>query len=71
MSEVTGIEVPSNVMIDSLRNEIARLNDQRIQLVTTIEWQNQVIDALKHQIDHLGGHDHDHDHPETTQADSE
>lgn len=61
MDETKGIEVPSNVMIDSLRNEIAKLNDQRIQLVTTIDWQNQVIEALKHQIEHLSGHDHDHE----------
>lgn len=70
MEEIKSVEVPSNVMIDSLRNEVARLNDQRIQLVTTIDWQNQVIEALKHQLDHLAGHEHTHEE-DSTQTDSE
>jgi hypothetical protein len=69
MENVKGLEVPSNVIIDNLRNEVANLNDQRIQMAATIEWQTQVIEALKHQIEHISGEDHTHE--ETTQDDSE
>jgi hypothetical protein len=70
MEDIKSIEVPPNIMIDSLRNEVARLNDQRIQFVTTIEWQNQVIEALKHQLEHAENVSHEHPE-ETTQEHSE
>lgn len=59
---VDTFEVPQNVIIDGLRNEVARLNDERISMVLKLQFANQVIEALKHQLDHAHGHDHDHDH---------
>lgn len=49
--ENNSLEIPPTLMIDSMRNEVANLNDQRIKLIATVEWQKQVIDALKHQLD--------------------
>lgn len=61
---VESFEVPPNVIIDGLRNEVARLNDERISMVLKLQFANEVIEALKHQLDHAHGHDHEHTHEE-------
>lgn len=63
-SSVESFEVPQNVIIDGLRNEVARLNDERISMVLKLQFANEVIEALKHQLDHAHGHDHEHTHEE-------
>lgn len=62
---VESFEVPAQVIIDGLRNEVARLNDERISMTLKLQFANQVIEALKHQLAHAEGHDHEHDE-ETT-----
>ena len=64
MDQVETLEVPQNVIIDGLRNEVARLNDERISMVLKLQFANEVIEALKHQLDHAHGHDHEHTHEE-------
>lgn len=58
--QVETLEVPPNVIIDGLRNEVARLNDERLSLVMKLDFANQVIEALKHQLAHAAGEDHEH-----------
>ena len=60
MEEVQSFQVPDQVIIDGLRNEVARLNDERISMVLKLQFANQVIEALKHQLAHAEGHDHEH-----------
>lgn len=55
-------DVPPNIVIDGLRNEVARLNDERLSMLMKLEFQAQIIEALKHQLQHASDHDHDHDH---------
>jgi len=61
MDEVQSFEVPQQVIIDGLRNEVARLNDERLSMSLKLQFANQVIDALKHQLAHAESHDHEHD----------
>lgn len=60
MEEVQSFQVPDQVIIDGLRNEVARLNDERISMALKLQFANQVIEALKHQLAHAEGHDHEH-----------
>ena len=61
-------EVPPQVVIDGLRNEVARLNDERISMTLKLQFANQVIEALKHQLAHAEGHDHDHGVEEVSES---
>lgn len=40
------MEIPAQAVVDSLRNEIARLNDERITLLIKLDHANQVIAQL-------------------------
>ncbi len=62
MDDVQSFEVPPQVIIDGLRNEVARLNDERISMTIKLQFANQVVEALKHQLAHAEGHDHEHEH---------
>lgn len=67
MSEETqSFEVPQQVIIDGLRNEVANLNDERISMVLKLQFANQIIDALKHQLEHANGNEHEHEQEETS-----
>ena len=66
MDDVQTFEVPPQVIIDGLRNEVARLNDERISMTLKLQFANQVIEALKHQLAHAEGDDHGHDHDHDT-----
>lgn len=61
--EVETFEVPTNIVIDNLRQEVARLNDERVALVTKLQFANQVIEALKQQLEShtADGHEHSDD----------
>lgn len=51
-------EVPPQVVIDALRNEIARLNDERVTLAISLQFANQTIEALQQaqngSVEHTG-----------------
>lgn len=68
MEEVQTFQVPDQIIIDGLRNEVARLNDERLSMTIKLQFANQVIEALKHQLAHAEGHDHDHAHEEENSA---
>lgn len=68
MEEVQSFQVPDQIIIDGLRNEVARLNDERLSMTIKLQFANQVIEALKHQLAHAEGHDHDHAHEEENSA---
>jgi hypothetical protein len=44
-------DVPPNLIIDNLRNEIARLNDERITLAIKLQFQNDIIVSLQQQLE--------------------
>ena len=58
--EPQSFEVPQQVIIDGLRNEVAHLNDERISMTIKLQFANQVIEALKHQLEHAEGLEHEH-----------
>lgn len=60
MEEVQSFQVPDQVIIDGLRNEVARLNDERVSMMLKLQFANQIVEALKHQLAHAEGHDHEH-----------
>lgn len=48
------IDVPQQFVIENLRNEIARLNDERISLKMKFEFSLRIIESMRmqaHQID--------------------
>ena len=50
------IDVPQQFVIENLRNEIARLNDERISLKMKFEFSLRIIESMRmhaHQIDAL------------------
>lgn len=50
------IDVPQQFVIENLRNEIARLNDERISLKMKFEFSLRIIESMRmqaHQIDSL------------------
>lgn len=48
--ENTGIALPDAELVESLRNEVATLNDQRVILQTQVNFQAKVIKALQEQL---------------------
>lgn len=42
-------EIPAQLMVDILRNEVARLNDERITLAIKLQYAEQVIADLQPQ----------------------
>lgn len=63
------LDVPEAFTIDSLRNEIAVLNDEKNTLKIRLSFANQVIEALKHQIDDMATSNSVIDVPEETTLD--
>lgn len=61
-------EVPPVVIINELRDEVARLNDERLSLKSQLTFAENVIAALQHQLEHEAGTDHVHDADETIDA---
>lgn len=53
------IEIPPQVMIDTLRGEIANLNDQRLNLQTQVNWLSTMVQVMKAQIDGVVPHVHE------------
>jgi hypothetical protein len=66
------LPVPDVVMIDGLRNELGRSNDENVRLRIELEYANQLIaslqgtlmDALSHEHTHEEGQGHVHVHEE-------
>lgn len=44
-------EAPANIVIDNLRQEVARINDDRISLLSQLDYARQVIKALSTKVD--------------------
>lgn len=40
-NDVNTFEVPQQVIIDGLRNEVARLNDERLSMMLKLDFANQ------------------------------
>ena len=55
------LQVPPEIVINELRDEIARLNDDRLSLKSQVAFAENVIAALQHQLEHDTGADHVHD----------
>lgn len=58
------VEVPPQEIIDTLRNEIAQLNDARLALVSQVQFQEKVIEGLTmqiHEYEHRLNEDHEHE----------
>lgn len=53
MEYQSNFEVPQNLIVENLRNAVANLNDQCIQLTATVQWQSQIIEALKKQLEQI------------------
>jgi hypothetical protein len=47
MSEQPTYEMPPSVLIDTLRTEVARLNDERLSLLSQLTFANTVIGSLQ------------------------
>jgi len=67
----TNYEVPPTIIIDTLRNEIARLNDERLSLVSQLSFANTIVAALQYQLEHPADVPHTHDDIPTELAASE
>lgn len=48
-------EVPAQIIVDNLRQEVARLNDERISLLTKLQFSNEVIEVMKAQLQAAAG----------------
>ena len=57
-------EIPPNVVIDNLRNEIARLNDEKTMLAIKLQFQSDIISAYQHQLQQV-------EHPETPEEETQ
>lgn len=60
MNNPPSFEVPLNIVVDNLRNEVARLNDERLAVISKLQFQAQIIEALQHQLQHAAGESHGH-----------
>lgn len=60
MNNTPSFEVPLNIVVDNLRNEVARLNDERLAVISKLQFQAQIIEALQHQLQHAEGTSHEH-----------
>lgn len=74
MSQSTDVTLPADIAVNTLRNEVARLNDERLTLMMQLHYAQQTIAAMQAVIDgeavtvtEADSHDHDHEHIEDTQ----
>lgn len=50
---MTNLEIPAQTIVDNLRNEIARLNDERLTLSIKLDYANKVIAAYEAQAEQM------------------
>jgi hypothetical protein len=65
-AEAQPITIPPQVIISTLRGEIASLNDQRLDLLTQVQWLSTIVRAMQEQLDRVAAHAHDGDEADHT-----
>jgi hypothetical protein len=70
MSQPTDVSLPADIAVDTLRNEVARLNDERLTLMMQLHYAQRTINAMQAVIDGEAVDVSDHVHDEVVAEDT-